>query len=81
LNKCISSNGEYFEGDWVFFVRNVNKSSFLKKILLFFWSPLARTVHVSTVCSIEISCRICSTILHICDFPYSNLGPMICYIN
>jgi len=34
-DKCIASNGEYFEGDEVFFVWNVN-TSFLKKIW-FFW--------------------------------------------
>jgi len=28
LDKCIASNGEYFEGDKVFFVRNVNKTFF-----------------------------------------------------
>jgi len=39
LDKCIASNEEFLKGIKCFFVRNVNKSCFLKKILFFFGSP------------------------------------------
>jgi hypothetical protein len=39
IGQCIASSGEYFEGDWVFFVRNVNKPYFLKKIWFFLGPP------------------------------------------
>jgi len=39
LDKSIASSGDYFEGDYVFFVRNINKSFFYRKSC-FFGSPL-----------------------------------------
>ena len=58
LDKCIASNGEYFEGDQVFFVRNVNKSSFLKEIWIFFGPPPTYEVRLEILTAVTLKVQV-----------------------